>query len=106
MNAHLNIMLYIISEINAVDEFGCSALHYAAMRGNSAAAEVLLKYGADPNVGFIRIPFHSNSFPFELHDHNNITPFMTSCTYGTIEVFNVSIPLYTPSINFYSDSFF
>ncbi|KAF8376249.1 trpa-1 [Pristionchus pacificus] len=61
------------AEINAVDEFGCSALHYAAMRGNSAAAEVLLKYGADPN----------------LHDHNNITPFMTSCTYGTIEVFNI-----------------
>ncbi|GMS95825.1 hypothetical protein PENTCL1PPCAC_18000, partial [Pristionchus entomophagus] len=61
------------AEVNAMDIYGCTPLHYAAMRGNSAAAQVLYKMGADP----------------DMKDGNNITPFMTSCTYGTIEVFNI-----------------
>ncbi|GMT24258.1 hypothetical protein PFISCL1PPCAC_15555, partial [Pristionchus fissidentatus] len=72
----VNQLLISKADINAVDVFGCSALHYAAMRGNSAAAETLLHYGAQP----------------DLKDKNSITPFMTSCTYGAIEVFDILFP--------------
>lgn len=37
----------VLSQVNAVDAHGCSALHYAACRGHAAVVEVLWGAGAD-----------------------------------------------------------
>jgi len=37
-------------DVNAKDEFGYTALHLAADRGNINVVELLLKHGADPTI--------------------------------------------------------
>ena len=44
------IRRYSIEELNAVDENGCSALHYAAMRGHKETAALLKACGIDCSI--------------------------------------------------------
>lgn len=46
----LALMLHVIEDINAVDNIGCTALHYACLAKNINAVWMLLKAGADPKI--------------------------------------------------------
>jgi ankyrin repeat protein len=45
-----NILKHYSKNINQQDIYGCTALHFAAFRGSTKMAELLVSYGADPNL--------------------------------------------------------
>lgn len=47
--AELRGLLELVSDVNATDDFGFTALHYAVATGNMDAITILLEAGADPN---------------------------------------------------------
>ncbi|CBY12217.1 unnamed protein product [Oikopleura dioica] len=52
---HFDVVEFLLSKtcfslVNAADEDGCTALHYAATSESEKIAKILARFGADPNI--------------------------------------------------------
>uniref|UniRef100_A0A914XND2 Uncharacterized protein n=1 Tax=Plectus sambesii TaxID=2011161 RepID=A0A914XND2_9BILA len=73
--------------LDTKDEFGCTPLHYAAMRGANICIVTLLQHGSDPNIltihgnsslGFATLHGHEPSALTLLQARSSIAPMITS----------------------------